>query len=89
MPGSSGRRTAPHPDGMVTEDQLLWQPPAEWVADANITAFTGWLGRTRGLRFGGYQDLWHWSVDHLDDFWAAVWEYFDVRTSAPYETVLA
>ena len=73
----------------VSQGELLWQPPAEWVAGANVTAFREWLHRTRGLRFEGYQDLWRWSVDHLDDFWAAIWEYFDVQSSEPYECVLA
>lgn len=74
---------------MVTQGQLLWEPPEEWVAEANITAFSQWLARTRGLEFDDYQALWRWSVEHLDDFWAAIWEYFDVKASAPYEAVLA
>ncbi|HSD68378.1 MAG TPA: AMP-binding protein, partial [Woeseiaceae bacterium] len=73
---------------MVTTGELLWQPPAEWVKAANITAFADWLGRTRGLKFADYQDLRRWSVENLDEFWAAIWEYFEVK-SAPYECVLA
>lgn len=73
---------------MVTQGQLLWQPPDEWVEAANITAFAAWLRRTRGLAFGDYQAMRRWSVEHLDEFWAAIWEYFDVRSSAPYECVL-
>jgi acetoacetyl-CoA synthetase len=30
-----------------------------------------------------------WSVEHLDNFWEAIWEYFDVQTSSPYKCVLA
>jgi acetoacetyl-CoA synthetase len=73
----------------VTQGQLLWQPPAEWVKAANITAFADWLGRTRGLTFADYQAMRRWSVDKLDDFWAAIWEYYEVRASVPYECVLA
>ena len=40
-------------------------------------------------RFGGpsgeYEQLWQWSVDNPARFWRAVWEYFDVRGSAPAE----
>src|SRR5215203_1296928 len=28
------------------------------------------------------------SVDDIDAFWAAVWEFFDVQSDAPYERVL-
>lgn len=73
---------------MVEEGQLLWEPSAEWLADANITAFVAWLGETRGLEFADYAELHRWSVEHLDDFWAAIWEYFDIKASAPYERVL-
>jgi acetoacetyl-CoA synthetase len=27
---------------------------------------------------GGYRELWRWSVDELEAFWAAVWRFFDV-----------
>jgi acetoacetyl-CoA synthetase len=74
---------------MVKQGDLLWEPPAEWVAQSNISKFSAWLGQTRQLQFADYQDIHRWSVEHLDDFWAAIWEYFDVKTSSPYECVLA
>ena len=41
-----------------------------------------------GRPFAGYQDLWQWSVDELEDFWACIWEFCGVRSSAPYTRVL-
>jgi acetoacetyl-CoA synthetase len=38
----------------------------------------------RGLE--SYDDLWRWSVDDLEGFWAAIWEFFGVR--GEYERVL-
>lgn len=73
---------------MVKQGELLWRPSAEWVANANITAFSDWLRETRGLEFGDYQDLWCWSVEHLDDFWTAIWDYFDVQSSTRHNSVL-
>jgi acetoacetyl-CoA synthetase len=32
--------------------------------------------------------LWEWSVNELEEFWASIWEYFDVQASRPYERVL-
>jgi len=48
-----------------------------------------WLQRNRGLRFEDYAALWRWSVDDLEGFWSSIWEFFDVRASAPYDRVLA
>jgi acetoacetyl-CoA synthetase len=73
---------------MVKQGDLLWQPPAEWVADANITAFGKWLSETRGLEFQDFESMRRWSVEHLDDFWAAIWEYFRIDASQPYDAVL-
>jgi acetoacetyl-CoA synthetase len=73
----------------VKQGDLMWTPSPEWVAEANITKFGDWLGRTRQLQFADYQAMRRWSVEHLDNFWEAIWEYFDVQTSSPYKCVLA
>jgi acetoacetyl-CoA synthetase len=73
---------------LVREGELLWRPSSEQVAAANLTAFTGWLARERGLRFAGYDELWRWSVEDLDGFWQAIWDYFGVEVSAPATAVL-
>jgi acetoacetyl-CoA synthetase len=73
---------------MVEEGQLLWEPSPEVLRNANITAFSEWLGKTRDLQFSNYRELHSWSVEHLEEFWAAIWEYFGVESSTPYECVL-
>jgi acetoacetyl-CoA synthetase len=67
---------------------MLWQPDAERIARANLTHYIDWLGQ-RGRRFHSYEQLLQWSLNDLDGFWASVWEYFDIRSSQPYERVLA
>jgi acetoacetyl-CoA synthetase len=73
----------------VTEGDLLWTPSTEQVAVANLTAFTDWVGKARGLSFADYDALWHWSVEDLESFWQSVWDYFGVESSAPHERALA
>jgi acetoacetyl-CoA synthetase len=54
-----------------------------------MARFVDWL-RARGrVDAADYEALWSWSVEHPDEFWAALLEFFAVRSSAPYETVLA
>lgn len=74
---------------MTAEGELLWTPSPERVEHANITDFVRWLRRERGLEFADYAALWRWSVDDLEAFWGACWDYFGVLASAPYERVLA
>jgi acetoacetyl-CoA synthetase len=59
--------------------ELLWEPSAELVERSRLTEFMRWLERERGLSFDGYGDLWQWSVDDLDGFWSAIWDFFDVQ----------
>jgi acetoacetyl-CoA synthetase len=66
------------------EGKLLWEPAPERAERAHITRFAQAVGHA-----GSYDDLWRWSVEDLDGFWAAVWEFFEVQASQPYERVLA
>jgi acetoacetyl-CoA synthetase len=63
----------------VTVPAPLWTPGAERIERATVTGFARWVQERRGVAVtGSYDDLWRWSVDDLDGFWAAIWEFFDV-----------
>jgi len=68
---------------------MLWEPSAERIAAATLTRYTEWLAAERGLTFGSYAELWEWSVDALEEFWATIAAFFDVRFSAGGDVVLA
>ncbi|MGO9319409.1 MAG: acetoacetate--CoA ligase [Solirubrobacteraceae bacterium] len=69
--------------------QPLWEPPREQRESVEMARFMEWAGERRGRPFAGYDELWRWSTEHLEDFWAGVWEFCGVRASKPYERVLA
>lgn len=73
---------------MTTEPQPLWTPSAARIEQSHMHHYMDWLAREKGLAFADYDSLWKWSVEHLEDFWESVWQYFDIRTSAPYTQVL-
>jgi acetoacetyl-CoA synthetase len=77
-----------HVPGEVREGDLLWTPSPEQIAYANVTAFTTWLDEHRGRHFADYDALWRWSVDDLEGYWGALWDYFDIEASQPYTGVL-
>jgi acetoacetyl-CoA synthetase len=71
------------------QPKVLWTPTDERVEAAALTRFARWVASSRGVDVTGpYADLWQWSVDDVDGFWAAIWEYFDIQASVPYERVL-
>ncbi|MFO1339653.1 MAG: acetoacetate--CoA ligase [Burkholderiaceae bacterium] len=53
-----------------------------------ITVFQRWLAEQRGVHFSRYEDLWQWSVDDLGAFWRAIWDFFQVESPTPFDTVL-
>jgi acetoacetyl-CoA synthetase len=69
--------------------QLLWEPSAEAVERSAMTRYMRWLESERGLPFADYSSLWEWSVTELEQFWASIWDYFEVRSRSPYARVLA
>jgi acetoacetyl-CoA synthetase len=73
----------------ASTEQPLWEPSEELKQQANITRYMHWLEDQKGQKFKSREELWKWSVEHLEDFWASIWEYFDVQASQPYTTVLS
>lgn len=71
-----------------TAPPVLWRPDPERVERSTLTAFMRWLAAERDVHVDGYDALWRWSVDELEAFWAAIWDYFGVRAHTPYERVL-
>jgi acetoacetyl-CoA synthetase len=68
----------------------IWVPAPEEVAATQVSRFARWLTEHgRAQLTGDYLELWRWSTERLEDFWPAVWDYFDVRSATPYERVLS
>src|SRR5579883_1872866 len=70
------------------DERPLWEPSEELKRDANVTHYMQWLAREKGLHFQTREELWEWSVNRLEDFWASIWQYFQIQSSQPYTAVL-
>ncbi len=70
-------------------DTVLWEPSEETKQQSNTMKYMTWLESEKGLRFRTRDELWQWSVNNLEDFWSSLWEYFSIKASEPYTTVLA
>ncbi|HTI15461.1 MAG TPA: acetoacetate--CoA ligase [Dictyobacter sp.] len=68
--------------------QPFWEASEVDKRQANVTHYMQWLTSTHHLHFHDREELWHWSVEHIEDFWASIWQYFFVQSSQPYTTVL-
>ena len=68
--------------------KLLWEPSAERKKRANITKFIDLVNRQYGQKFDSYDELYDWSIKNMPDFWAAMWDFADIKASKSYDTVL-
>ncbi|MBB2891849.1 acetoacetate--CoA ligase [Flexivirga oryzae] len=67
---------------------VVWRPPADVLDTSRVGAFLHWLRDERGIALAGHDELWQWSVDELEQFWAAVWDFFDVTDHGTRGAVL-
>ena len=67
----------------MTENTVLWTPSAERAAASQMHAFMSRQGKRN------YDDLYVWSIQSPEQFWAALVEFAGIRFTTPAERVLA
>lgn len=67
--------------------EVLWTPDQSTIENSAMKHFMDEVNDKYGLKLESYQDLWKWSVDHLEDFWDTAWKFFNIKTSVPYTKV--
>ncbi|MFJ6651401.1 acetoacetate--CoA ligase [Microbacterium sp. NPDC091313] len=65
-----------------------WVPDPATASRSRIAAFTRRVEERHGVTLPDYDALWQWSVDNLTEFWSEIWDFFEVRSSAPGGVVL-
>jgi acetoacetyl-CoA synthetase len=68
--------------------KVLWIPTAERYNASTMAQFEQFVARTKGLTFADYNAMWRWSIDDLEGFWNAIWDFFDIRASVRPEKLL-
>ena len=66
----------------------LWNPSEERKQQANITRFMKAVNSGFGLNLNSYAELYGWSVENIRDFWAAIWDFAEIKASKPYDQVI-
>ena len=66
----------------------LWKPSEERVQKTNLKKLMNFINKRYNQNFLDYTSLYQWSIDNIPDFWAAMWEFADVRASQTYNEVI-
>ncbi|KAG0353762.1 hypothetical protein BGZ54_002056, partial [Gamsiella multidivaricata] len=68
--------------GMDPNPRKMWEPTD--LENKEMEKFRQFVNQKHSLSLTNYSDLWQWSVDEIEDFWTAVWEYTNVISSTPH-----
>ncbi|MCX5881710.1 MAG: acetoacetate--CoA ligase [Deltaproteobacteria bacterium] len=68
--------------------KMLWKPSKEIIQQTNMFRFMNSVNERQGLQISQYSELYQWSIDHISDFWALLWEFVEIKASAAYTEVV-
>ena len=68
---------------------MLWTPSKDFIEQSNLQHYMHWLAANKKLSFDGYQELWRWSVENLDEFWQSIWQYFNIDHDGKYSSAIS
>ncbi|MBL8020604.1 MAG: acetoacetate--CoA ligase [Leptospirales bacterium] len=66
----------------------LWSPSQERISSSQMAAFQQRIQQKFDSAVRDYEALHRWSVEHLDQFWAEIWEIAGIRASVPFTQVI-
>src|SRR6516225_11974910 len=67
----------------------LWRPEKARAAQTTLSKFSGWMASRTAKSFADYAELHRYSIEHLAEFWSALWDFTGVlgdKGPAPYLT---
>jgi len=53
-----------------------------------MTRFIGFVNKKYGLEINSYTQLYNWSIENIQDFWTAMWEFGVIKASRGYDRVV-
>jgi len=68
--------------------KLLWKPTQERIENSNMYRFIHFINERHSLDITEYRALYTWSVENIPDFWAALWDFVDIKYSKMYDRVI-
>src|SRR5512133_1816024 len=68
--------------------KLLWKPSEERVRNSNMYCFMSFVNKRHQQAFTDYEGLYAWSVSHISEFWADVWDFVGIKASRGYDRVV-
>ena len=59
--------------------RLLWEPSEQRIKQSNMFRFMSATNEKYQENFSEYPELHKWSIDHIPEFWEAMWDFADIK----------
>ena len=69
-------------------NNLLWEPSPAQIEQSNMYRFMQYVNARHDKSFMRYDELYQWSIEAIPEFWAAIWDFMEIRASRPGEQVV-
>ncbi|MFT5698711.1 MAG: acetoacetyl-CoA synthetase [Desulforhopalus sp.] len=66
----------------------LWEPSEKRIKGSNMYRFMESVNQTQGISCTDYNELYQWSVDNIEAFWAELWRFAGIKASKEYQRVI-
>ena len=63
----------------------IWKPSEERIKGSEIHSFLSFTNKKKNLSLENYHELHHYSVEKNGEFWASLFEYFDLNYTGNLE----
>lgn len=66
----------------------MWEPSEDWIKNAEITRFINFVNDKFSKKIDGGKELYKWSVEEIENFWEAMWEFAGIIYSKKYDRII-
>jgi acetoacetyl-CoA synthetase len=68
--------------------KMLWKPSEQRIKNSHMYRFMNFVNKKYRKNFTEYTPLYEWSVQNISDFWAAMWDFAEIKASKAYDKVV-
>ncbi len=69
-------------------NKILWKPSTDFIKKSQMDKFRLYVNSKLKLNINDYQELYSWSINELEHFWATFWDFADLIYTKNYTKVL-
>jgi acetoacetyl-CoA synthetase len=66
----------------------IWEPPAKAAKNSQMQRFIDYVNHAYQRSFKDYAELYQWSINDVEKFWQALWDFCALISSQPWQSIL-